>query len=173
MILSFPEMMDGIVDVMTTFLNTIKNNVDYSLPSFQISILLILASPTFWNLFGRLEHNYRIFRKIFFGNKYVACYIFSIMVFSLSALRNFVYKLAIEEQPFFDFGFDPLIPLYLSYLLYAIGTILVVGSTIRLGIIGTYCGDYFGILMKERITGFPFSIVEGTRINNQKILTFH
>lgn len=29
-----------------------------------------------------------------------------------------------------------------------------------LGVTGTYLGDYFGILMDERVTGFPFNVCE-------------
>jgi len=29
-----------------------------------------------------------------------------------------------------------------------------------LGITGTYLGDYFGILMDARVTGFPFNVLE-------------
>ena len=32
-------------------------------------------------------------------------------------------------------------------------------SIYALGITGTYLGDYFGILMKERVTGFPFNVL--------------
>jgi methylene-fatty-acyl-phospholipid synthase len=31
--------------------------------------------------------------------------------------------------------------------------------------IGTYLGDYFGILMKERVTGFPFNVMENPMYN--------
>ncbi|PNP42108.1 hypothetical protein TGAMA5MH_05789 [Trichoderma gamsii] len=36
--------------------------------------------------------------------------------------------------------------------------ILVVSSTWRLGITGTFLGDYCGILMDEMVTGFPFNV---------------
>ncbi|ANB14563.1 bifunctional phosphatidyl-N-methylethanolamine N-methyltransferase/phosphatidyl-N-dimethylethanolamine N-methyltransferase [Sugiyamaella lignohabitans] len=29
-----------------------------------------------------------------------------------------------------------------------------------LGVTGTYLGDYFGILMDERVTGFPFNVTD-------------
>lgn len=29
-----------------------------------------------------------------------------------------------------------------------------------LGVTGTYLGDYFGILMDSRVTGFPFNVVD-------------
>jgi methylene-fatty-acyl-phospholipid synthase len=40
----------------------------------------------------------------------------------------------------------------------AVGNILVISSTWQLGITGTFLGDYFGILMDDIVTGFPFNI---------------
>jgi len=36
----------------------------------------------------------------------------------------------------------------------------VLTSTYALGITGTYLGDYFGILMAGRVSGFPFSVTD-------------
>ena len=46
-----------------------------------------------------------------------------------------------------------------GYLLILIGTILVVATFYRLGFFCSFMGDYFGILLSERVTGFPFSVV--------------
>ena len=46
----------------------------------------------------------------------------------------------------------------LSGALFASGNMLVLTSMWALGITGTYLGDYFGILMDEMVTGFPFNI---------------
>ncbi|XP_786598.3 phosphatidylethanolamine N-methyltransferase [Strongylocentrotus purpuratus] len=43
--------------------------------------------------------------------------------------------------------------------LLAVGIILVISSFFALGFYGTYLGDYFGILMEEKVTCFPFNIV--------------
>lgn len=40
------------------------------------------------------------------------------------------------------------------------GNILVLSSMWALGITGTYLGDYFGILMDEMVTGFPFNVTD-------------
>ena len=32
-------------------------------------------------------------------------------------------------------------------------------SMYALGVTGTYLGDYFGILMDDMVTGFPFNVV--------------
>ena len=46
--------------------------------------------------------------------------------------------------------------LHLVYT-FAVGGLLVLSSYYRLGIINTYLGDHFGILLKQRVTGFPFN----------------
>lgn len=47
---------------------------------------------------------------------------------------------------------------YIGYALVASGNVLVLSSMWALGIIGTYLGDYFGILMDHQVTSFPFNI---------------
>ncbi|CAH2307744.1 phosphatidylethanolamine N-methyltransferase [Pelobates cultripes] len=51
-------------------------------------------------------------------------------------------------------------PYYLGLILLGAGGILVISSFLALGFVGTYLGDYFGILMDEKVTGFPFNITE-------------
>lgn len=38
------------------------------------------------------------------------------------------------------------------------GNVLVLSSMWALGVTGTYLGDYFGILMDDIVTGFPFNV---------------
>ncbi|KAJ1096642.1 hypothetical protein NDU88_001777, partial [Pleurodeles waltl] len=40
-----------------------------------------------------------------------------------------------------------------------LGGLFVVSSFFALGFVGTYLGDYFGILMEEKVTSFPFNIM--------------
>lgn len=42
--------------------------------------------------------------------------------------------------------------------LFVIGNVLVLSSMWALGVTGTYLGDYFGILMDEKVEGFPFNV---------------
>lgn len=44
--------------------------------------------------------------------------------------------------------------------LFGIGQLFVLSSFYRLGVTGTFLGDYCGIFMSERVTGFPFNVVE-------------
>lgn len=49
---------------------------------------------------------------------------------------------------------------YAAYALIAGGNILVLSSMWALGVTGTYLGDYFGILMDDRVTSFPFNVTD-------------
>ncbi|CCH41009.1 Methylene-fatty-acyl-phospholipid synthase [Wickerhamomyces ciferrii] len=49
---------------------------------------------------------------------------------------------------------------YASYVSFGLGNLFVLSSMYALGITGTYLGDYFGILMDERVTGFPFNVLD-------------
>ena len=40
------------------------------------------------------------------------------------------------------------------------GNLLVLSSMYALGITGTYLGDYFGILMEEKVGSFPFNVTD-------------
>lgn len=78
-------------------------------------------------------------------------------IFSLGLLRDWLYKTALSEQPSHPL-LETLYSQAAGYTLFIIGNILVVSSTWRLGITGTFLGDYFGILMDEMVTGFPFNV---------------
>jgi phosphatidylethanolamine N-methyltransferase len=49
---------------------------------------------------------------------------------------------------------------YIAYGLIACGNLLVLSSMWALGVTGTYLGDYFGIMMDDMVTGFPFNITD-------------
>lgn len=48
----------------------------------------------------------------------------------------------------------------MSYVIMAVSTTLVLASSAKLGITGTYLGDYCGVLMEKRVTGFPFNVLD-------------
>jgi phosphatidylethanolamine/phosphatidyl-N-methylethanolamine N-methyltransferase len=69
-------------------------------------------------------------------------------------LRDHLYNEALSQQPVHPALQQPLI----AYGLIAAGNVLVLTSMWALGVTGTYLGDYFGILMDERVEGFPFNV---------------
>lgn len=75
----------------------------------------------------------------------------------MGIFRDFLYERALRDQPSHPLLTTPLAT-YIAYALIASGNALVLSSMWALGITGTYLGDYFGILMDEMVTGFPFNV---------------
>ncbi|KAF4346017.1 methylene-fatty-acyl-phospholipid synthase [Fusarium beomiforme] len=139
------------------------NYVDYDKQSlytpcfFPVSAASIAFNPLFWNIVARQEYHNKLLTKMFGGNSQIACYALAATIFSLGMVRDFIFKTAIAEQPTHPALTTDFIQAA-AVALFILGNILVVSSTWRLGITGTFLGDYFGILMDEMVTGFPFNV---------------
>ena len=70
----------------------------------------------------------------------------------------FRYTQALREQRPSQVLLQGWISTLLGPALMAWGYVYVVTSTLRLGIVGTFLGDYFGILMDKRVTAFPYNV---------------
>ncbi|KAI0396565.1 phospholipid methyltransferase [Xylariaceae sp. FL0594] len=138
--------------------------VDFNQKSLLISALAIAFNPLFWNIVARQEYRNKVLTKLFGGRSQTACYALAATIFSLGILRDGLYERALRHQPS-----HPLLETteakYLAYALIASGNILVLSSTWALGITGTFLGDYFGILMDDIVTGFPFNITDAPMYN--------
>ncbi|XP_077172183.1 phosphatidylethanolamine N-methyltransferase isoform X6 [Paroedura picta] len=66
---------------------------------------------------------------------------------------------AMKSQPKLG-PLDSLPGYYAGAGLVAIGVVFVFSSFLALGFVGTFLGDYFGILMEAKVTCFPFSILD-------------
>ncbi|KAI9669865.1 MAG: Phosphatidyl-N-methylethanolamine N-methyltransferase [Alyxoria varia] len=123
------------------------------------------------------EYHNKTITRIFNNNPRLGCYALAATIFSLGILRDYIYAVALSHQPSSPLLttyltpatmglpshlhnlFPPIPPSYLAYALLAAGNTLVLTSMYALGITGTYLGDYFGILMDEPVTSFPFNVV--------------
>jgi phosphatidylethanolamine N-methyltransferase len=94
---------------------------------------------------------------LFGGNRYYGCYFLAFLIFSLGIFRDGLYERALRHQPSHPL-LETELSNYIAYALIAAGNILVITSMWALGLTGTYLGDYFGILMKEKVTSFPFNV---------------
>ncbi|KAI7869783.1 phospholipid methyltransferase-domain-containing protein [Spinellus fusiger] len=137
--------------------------IDIYKPSLYLSLASILFNPLFWNCAARTEYHKHTITKIAGGNPYYGCYALGVIIFGLGIIRDYmqvsviVYVTALVHQPT-----HPILESgpaqSLAVVLFCIGNILVLSSMWRLGVTGTYLGDYFGILMSERVTRFPFNV---------------
>ncbi|KNG84059.1 methylene-fatty-acyl-phospholipid synthase [Aspergillus nomiae NRRL 13137] len=157
-------------------MTTLSNFIDVSQSSFKWAALSIAFNPIFWKLLTdhgfpssallpvlkahvlNLSPSFVEYRKHYltriFGNPYYGCYFLAIAIFTLGIVRDHVYQLALEDQPYYAPVHQPI----LGGVLFAVGSVLVLSSMYALGVTGTYLGDYFGILMDAPVTGFPFNV---------------
>jgi len=92
------------------------------------------------------------------GNRYVGCYVLAVIIFGLGLGRDYVYSLALDRQPAVAELTHPFVQL-VARALFTAGLVFVLSSYWRLGITGTFLGDYFGILMSSKVEGFPFNLL--------------
>ncbi|KAA8897839.1 phospholipid methyltransferase-domain-containing protein [Sphaerosporella brunnea] len=133
--------------------------VDFSKDSLKIAAASIAFNPIFWNAIARQEYHNKILTKLFCGNARYGCYFLAVVIFSLGIVRDYIYEGALREQPVLDVLTTPVVK-NVAAALFITGNILVVTSMWALGVTGTYLGDYFGILMDARVTGFPFNVTD-------------
>ncbi|ERT01107.1 hypothetical protein HMPREF1624_02346 [Sporothrix schenckii ATCC 58251] len=133
--------------------------VDFDQKSLFISAAAIAFNPTFWNIVARQEYHNKVLTRLFGGKSQTACYFLAATIFSLGIVRDFLYERALRDQPIHPL-LDTNEATYAGYALLAVGNLLVTSSTWQLGITGTFLGDYFGILMDDIVTGFPFNVTD-------------
>ncbi|KAM7382078.1 hypothetical protein PAMA_012784 [Pampus argenteus] len=146
------------------------NNVDYSKMdltlmeelltdfSFCIAVIAIIFNPLFWNAVARWEHRTRRLSRLF-GSPYLACYFLGFVIILLNVYRSHSITMAMKVQARWEV-MERTDVFYAGVAFMVLGTVLVVSSFLALGFTGTFLGDYFGILMDEKVTGFPFNITE-------------
>lgn len=148
-------------------------NVNWSQPSLWIFLASATFNPVFWNTVARLEYHYALLtRYVGCGNAYRGCYVLAVTIFTLGLVRDALFKWALEEQPTSALLAEQytLWVLPVAGVLFVCGNVFVVSSMWQLGVTGTYLGDYFGILMKERVTAFPFSVMENPMYNGSTMI---
>ncbi|ODV94111.1 hypothetical protein PACTADRAFT_4066 [Pachysolen tannophilus NRRL Y-2460] len=162
---------EELVSAANKFFFELINDIDFTNRNLQIAIGLILFNPIYWNIMARLEHKTHFLTKIF-GSAKNGCYFLAFTIFSLGLIRDDFYNKALSEQPTFSLFLQPeyenLIK-SLGLIIFSIGSILVVSSMYKLGITGTYLGDYFGILMSKRVVSFPFNVCSNPMYNGSSL----
>ncbi|KAM4715367.1 phosphatidylethanolamine N-methyltransferase [Anableps anableps] len=151
------------------------NNVDYSKmdlmpieefirhinfhdPSFGIAVIAIIFNPLFWNVVARWEHHTRGLSRLF-GGPYLACCSLGFIIILLNVFRSHSMTVVMKTQARWE-PMERTEVFYFGISLIVVGTVLVVSSFLALGFTGTFLGDYFGILMDEKVTSFPFNVIE-------------
>lgn len=133
-------------------------HVDLGDATFWQAVLLVVLQPLIWNVIGRVEHHTRVVTRVV-RRPQIGVYLLAAWIFAAGRYRDAVLIDAMDRQekvqslgelPFRVFGVACV----------AVGMFLVLTSFLRLGVNGTFLGDYFGILMDEPVTAFPFSVLD-------------
>ena len=128
----------------------------WSEPTVWATAFLILFNPCMWNAIGRYEYTTKGISKHFTNNK-TAVYMCAGLIFTLGIVRDLFFEMAIRKCSVNEIILTSLPMKLFGMGLLACGWTLVLTSMWRLGVVGTYLGDHFGILFESRITTFPFS----------------
>jgi methylene-fatty-acyl-phospholipid synthase len=120
---------------------------------------MIAFLPLYWNVVGRIEYKNKFFSKLCFNNIWLGAYGLAGTTFMFSAARDYAFLDAIKDQAQAHILGNYFLQVF-GYVFIVAGSILVGSSFYRLGITGTYHGDHFGILKTERVTSFPFNVIE-------------
>jgi methylene-fatty-acyl-phospholipid synthase len=121
--------------------------------------LIIILCPLIWNILARLCHKF-IPKKTSKTKRYIICYLLTIWIFSFSSYRDYLIRQTIQNQPKIIISEDYSILIeFIAIGLFLLGQIFVLSSFYKLGITGTFLGDYCGILMNAPVTTFPFNIL--------------
>ncbi|NXH48589.1 PEMT methyltransferase, partial [Dicaeum eximium] len=132
--------------------------VDVTDTAFIVAVLSIAFNPFFWNVVARWEHKTQVFSQVL-GSPHAACYCLGTVILLLNCVRSHCFTEAMKSQPKLE-GWDCHWTYYSGLAISAVGTLFVISSFLALGFTGTFLGDYFGILMEEKVTSFPFSILD-------------
>jgi protein-S-isoprenylcysteine O-methyltransferase Ste14 len=125
-----------------------------------LSIAMIIICPVTWNLVARYEF-YTKKLSTFCGDNRLAADIFAHCLIEMGIFRNYLFVRVMRNQLKTEYFDDHFIILeIIGYLILVCGFHLTIFAYYRLGIHGIYYGDYFGVLCKEMVTAFPFSILE-------------
>ena len=135
----------------------IEQSINFQNPLLWLSALHIIFNVSYWNITSRLQYKTKFFTKLF-GDKKLAVYIHTVIVFSIGLSRDYLFKYVVNTSNNLFSLIDSQYATYLGYLLLFLGMILVLSATYRLGIIGTFNGDAYGFLLPSIITSFPFNI---------------
>ncbi|XP_053495850.1 phosphatidylethanolamine N-methyltransferase [Ictalurus furcatus] len=136
----------------------VMKHIDLTEPSFCMAVITIIFNPLFWNVVARWEHRTQGLTRMF-KSPYVACYCLGAVILLLNVYRSHSITVAMEGQSKMEL-LDRVQVYYMGTALMLVGSLFVISSFLALGFTGTFLGDYFGILMEQKVTGFPFNVMD-------------
>ena len=125
-------------------------------PKTLLSCPLLMLNPVLWNVIVRMEYKTHVVSRLCGGPRKGVIAV-AIFILSCNFVRTSYFRYLIERSTKFDVPEGAGI---VGYVIIGVGLLLVLSSAWSLGFYNTFLGDYFGILMDEKVTGFPFNVLE-------------
>ena len=118
---------------------------------------IVMINPLFWNIVGRFEYKTRVVSRTLGGPRR-GCTALAACIISLNYLRTSTFHTTVDEYGYWEPLNNELVEA-LGYLCVTAGALLVIASSWKLGFFISFMGDYFGLLLNSKVTGFPFNVV--------------
>ena len=123
-----------------------------------LSCCVVMLNPLLWNLAARLEYNKRVISRLCGGPRR-GIVVLAVFIMGNTFLRTSLVHYMTDMSSKWAVLEDSVAAEVVGYLIIGVGGLLVLSSAWGLGFFCTFLGDYFGILLDARVTGFPFNIV--------------
>ncbi|CAN8074700.1 unnamed protein product [Agarophyton chilense] len=120
--------------------------------------IVIFLQPFIWNCIARFEYYSRILSKLFV-KPVIGVYALALWIFLAGLYRDALFVAAMQTQQTVS-SLGNIEYQLMGVFFLVLGSVLVFSSFYRLGVTGTYLGDYFGILLSGKVTAFPFNVFE-------------
>jgi len=120
--------------------------------------IVVMLNPVFWNGISRLEFYTGVISKAAGGPR-KAVVLIAMAIAGGTYVRTQFFNQAMENHANCSY-LDGLMFDVIGYIFIIVGQTLTISSAWSLGFFATFMGDYFGILLDKRVTGFPFNILD-------------
>jgi methylene-fatty-acyl-phospholipid synthase len=149
-----------LVETLNSSINFVQEYINFSEEKFIETLLWSLLCWASWVIFPHLQFRYKIISRFTNGDMGTACDFLAYYLIYIGTLRNHAFNEAVNNNIKISYGIFE-VPIQIAcYSAMAFGLVLLTMSFYRLGMRNMYFGDHFGFLFKERITSFPYNIVD-------------
>lgn len=128
-------------------------------PTILLACCGVMVNPLLWNMAARLEYNTHAISRLCGGPRR-GVVLLMVFIMSNTFVRTSVFHYMTDINSKWDVLENSFGAAVAGYLVICVGGLLVLSSAWRLGFFCTFLGDYFGILLDARVTGFPFNVVD-------------
>ena len=122
-----------------------------------VACVVVMINPLFWNIVSRYEYKTHRLSRVFGGPKR-GCATLAACILTLNYVRTATFQKTVDQYGYWEPLNNGMVEA-LGYLVVAAGAVLVVASAWKLGFFVSFMGDYFGLLLSDKVTGFPFNVV--------------